>query len=124
MRDEEFLRGDIDTQFIDQHVLVRNRQFDLIEIIEARPELLGLGIDENTAIVVSGNEFEVIGQGYVAVYDHDRIVGTDGQFYFLMPGDRFDLESRQPLRPDDESEPFAVIRTETWGSADDTDSND
>lgn len=109
---------------IDQHVLVRNRQFDLIEIIEAHPELLGLGIDENTAIVVTGNEFEVIGQGYVAVYDHDRIVGTNGQFYFLMPGDRFDLKSRQPLRPDDDSEPFAVIRAGDWSSANGNDSND
>ncbi len=109
---------------IDQHVLVRNRQFDLIEIIEAHPELLGLGIDENTAIVVTGNEFEVIGQGYVAVYDHDRIVGPNGQFYFLMPGDRFDLKSRQPLRPDDDSEPFAVIRTGDWSSANGNDSND
>jgi len=106
---------------IDQHLLVRNRQFDLIEIIEARPELLGLGIDEDTAIVVHGNEFEVIGQGYVAVYDHARIVGTNGQFFFLMPGDRFDLETRQPLRPDDESEPFAVIRTESWQRADNND---
>jgi len=106
---------------IDQHVLVRNRQFDLIEIIEAHPELLGLGIDEDTAIVVNGNEFEVIGQGYVAVYDHARIVGTNGQFFFLMPGDRFDLETRQPLRPDDDSEPFAVIRTESWQHADNND---
>ncbi len=111
----------IENVAIDQHVLVRNRQFDLIEIIEAHPELLGLGIDEDTAIVVNGNEFEVIGQGYVAVYDHARIVGTNGQFFFLMPGDRFDLETRQPLRPDDDSEPFAVIRTESWQHADNND---
>ena len=102
---------------IDQHVLVRNRQFDLIEIIEARPELLGLGIDEDTAIVVTGDDFEVIGQGYVAVYDHDRIVGTNGRFYFLMPGDRFDMKKRQPLRPDDDSEPFAAIRMGGWNGA-------
>jgi len=106
---------------IDQHVLARNRQFDLIEIIEAHPDLLGLGIDEDTAIVVNGDEFEVIGQGYVAVYDHDRITGANGQFYFLMPGDRFNMLERKPLRPDDESEPFAVIRTEAWQHADGND---
>ncbi|MEM7357465.1 MAG: cyanophycinase, partial [Acidobacteriota bacterium] len=55
---------------VDQHLLKRNRQFDLIEIIEARPELLGIGLDENTAIVVQGDRFEVIGQSYVAIYDH------------------------------------------------------
>lgn len=99
---------------IDQHLLVRNRQFDLIEIIEAKPELLGLGLDEDTAIVVQGNEFEVIGQGYVAIYDTNRITGANGQFYFLMPGDRFDMKGRQPLRPDDDSEPFAIIRSDSW----------
>ncbi len=109
---------------IDQHVLVRNRQFDLIEIIEAHPELLGLGIDEDTAIVVRGDEFEVIGQGYVAIYDSSRIVGPGGQFYFLAPGDHFNMRDRQPLRPDDDSEPFAVIRTEAWQRADSDNSND
>lgn len=99
---------------IDQHLLVRNRQFDLLEIIEARPELLGLGLDEDTAIVVNGDQFEVIGQGYVAIYDHERITGKDGQFYLLMPGDRFDMKTRTPLRPNDDSEPFAVIREEAW----------
>ena len=103
---------------IDQHVLVRNRQFDLIEIITARPELLGIGIDENTAIVVNGDEFEVIGQGYVAIYDHQTVVGPGGNFYFLMPGDRFDLVSRFPLRPDDDSEPFAPIRRNAWSDGD------
>lgn len=108
---------------IDQHLLVRNRQFDLIEIIQAHPELLGLGLDEDTAIVVKGDEFEVIGQGYVAIYDSSRIVGPNGQFYFLAPGDHFDMRERQPLRPDDDSEPFAVIRTEAWTHADSDGSN-
>ena len=99
---------------IDQHLLVRNRQFDLIEIIEAHPELLGLGLDEDTAIVVKGNEFEVIGQGYVAIYDNSRSVGPGGRFYFLAPGDHFNMKERQPLRPGDDSEPFAVISTGSW----------
>jgi cyanophycinase len=106
---------------IDQHLLVRNRQFDLIEIIQAHPELLGLGLDEDTAIVVKGNEFEVIGQGYVAIYDSSRLVGPDGQFYFLAPGDHFNMKERQPLRPGDDSEPFAVISSGSW---DDDQSNE
>ena len=51
--DEGF--GFLKNTAIDQHLLRRNRQFDLIEIIEAWPELLGIGIDENTAIVVQGD---------------------------------------------------------------------
>ena len=47
---------------------VRNRQFDLIPIIHAHPELLGIGIDQDAAIVVQGDEFRVL-TGYVAIYD-------------------------------------------------------
>lgn len=83
---------------IDQHLLVRNRHFDLLEIIAAKPELLGIGIDEDTAIVVRGNGFEVIGQGYVAIYDNTRELPNGGTFYFLMPGDRYNIETREPLR--------------------------
>ena len=59
---------DLKNVAIDQHLLARNRQFDLFEILENRPELLGIGLDENTGIVVQGNEFEVIGKSYVAIY--------------------------------------------------------
>lgn len=54
---------------IDQHVLVRNRQFDLIPVIEAYPTHLGVGIDESTAIIVEGHQFKVWGNSYVMVYD-------------------------------------------------------
>ncbi len=54
---------------IDQHLLALNRQFDILEILATHPELLGIGLDENTAIVVHGDEFEVIGESFVAVYD-------------------------------------------------------
>lgn len=84
---------------IDQHLLYRNRQFDLLEIIEARPELLGIGIDENTAIVVQGDRFEVIGESYVAIYDQQRILESGDPFYLLAPGDQFDLAERQAYRP-------------------------
>ncbi len=89
-----FLRG----VAIDQHLLARNRHFDLLEIIEAHPRLLGIGLDEDTAIVVRGNAFEVIGAGYVAIYDATRELPNGGGFYFLMPGDRYDLGTREPAR--------------------------
>ena len=52
---------------IDQHHLARNRHFDMFSILKKYPYLLGLGIDENTAILVKGDVFSVIGDGYVAV---------------------------------------------------------
>jgi len=94
---------------IDQHLLRRNRQFDLLEVIDANPGLLGIGLDENTAIVVRGDNFEVMGSGYVAIYDTKKVTGKDGRFYFLAPGDRFNLSTREPSRQTHSSEPFEEV---------------
>ena len=99
---------------IDQHLLRRNRQFDLIEVIEKRPELLGIGIDENTAIVVRGDAFEVIGQSYAVVFDRERMVGTDGRFYFLAPGDRYNLKTREATRPAATTQPLEAVTKRPW----------
>lgn len=99
---------------IDQHLLKRNRQFDLIEIIEKYPELLGIGIDEDTAIVVQGDRFEVIGQGYVAIYDHKRLIPPEGRFYFLAPGDRFNLKTRVASRPAQTMRPIERVKEAEW----------
>jgi cyanophycinase len=92
---------------IDQHFLRRNRQFDLIEVIKARPELLGIAIDESTAIVVQQNTFEVIGNSYVAIYEAGQIANstkypsgqnsTGGPFYFISKGQKFDLQTRKVI---------------------------
>ncbi len=77
---------------IDQHILVRNRQHDLDAFIKAAPEFIGIGIDESTAIVVQGDEFEVIGESYVAVHQAGR-----EKFFFLRPGQRYDLHEHKPI---------------------------
>ncbi len=97
MGDHEQGFGYLKNTAIDQHVLSRNRQFDMIEVIRAKPELLGIGLDEDTAIVVHGDEFEVIGRSYVAIYDH-KTMGAEGRFCFLAPGQRFDLATRKVKR--------------------------
>jgi cyanophycinase len=94
---------------IDQHILKRNRQFDLLSFIKTRPDLLGIGIDESTAIVVHQNTFEVIGVSYVAIYDARNFAGTvknpagdsgnNGPFFYLKKGEKFDLLNRQSLVP-------------------------
>lgn len=90
---------------IDQHVLARNRHFDMFEILKNRPDLLGIGIDENTALVVHGNQFEVIGENYVVVYDGTffsregiqlkKLPEKSSLFYFLRKGDIYDLLNRR-----------------------------
>lgn len=92
---------------IDQHVLRRNRQFDLIDVIKARPELLGIGIDESTAVVVQQNSFEVIGASFVGIYEANQIASngkfpsgqnsSGGPFYYLGKGQKFDLQARKPI---------------------------
>lgn len=99
MGDHEVGFGYLRDTAIDQHLLARNRQFDLLEVIEARPELLGIGLDEDTAILVDGDRFEVLGRGYVAIYDAGAVLPGGGPFYFLRDGDRFDLATRTPSRP-------------------------
>ena len=114
MGDHEEGFGFLRNTAIDQHVLRRNRQFDLIEVIRARPELLGIGIDENTAIVVQGDEFEVIGQSYVLIYDNQSMVGDSGLFYFLSPGDRFNLATREARRPSSTLQPVGATQPRRW----------
>lgn len=99
---------------IDQHLLKRNRHFDMIEVIEKYPELLGIGIDEDTAIVVHGDEFEVIGQGYIAIYDSKRIIPPNGRFYFLAPGDRYNLKTRVATRSARVMRPLNRIKEGVW----------
>lgn len=92
---------------IDQHVLARNRQFDMFEILERRPELLGIGIDENTAIVVQGDTLQVIGKSYVLIYDKSfwsregmnlkNIPNENDLFYFLQSGDKYNLRERKMI---------------------------
>jgi cyanophycinase len=78
---------------IDQHILPRNRAADLAQVVGAHPELLGIGVDESTAIVVEGDRFEVIGRGVVAISDGKDHDGK--HYYFLAPGERFDLKARR-----------------------------
>jgi len=78
---------------IDQHLLTRKRQDDLVEVIDKKPELLGLGLDEPAAIVVHGDRLEVIGRSVVGIYDGKDHDGK--RYYFLAPGEQFDLRSRK-----------------------------
>jgi len=73
---------------IDQHLLARNRSFDMFEILEQYPDLLGIGLDENTAIHVKGNKFEVIGHSYVVIYDGTRWSAERDTIYTLPEGSK------------------------------------
>ena len=78
---------------VDQHLLVRRRADDLVDVIAKKPELLGLGLDEPAAIVVQGDRMEVIGRSVVGIYDGKEHDGK--RYYFLAPGEVFDLAARK-----------------------------
>jgi cyanophycinase len=77
---------------IDQHVGARGREQDLVPVIQERPQLLGIGLDEDTAIVVHGDTAEVVGAGIARF--HDR---THAHWQELRAGHSFDLKQRAPL---------------------------
>jgi cyanophycinase len=84
---------------IDQHLITRKREEDLLQVIDRHPAVLGIGIDEGTAIVVQGDKFEVLGASKVAIYDAKYKPRSDGlRYYFLARGDRFDLHRRRALQ--------------------------
>ncbi|MFC1499851.1 cyanophycinase [Candidatus Zixiibacteriota bacterium] len=88
--------GFLKNSAIDQHIDARGRWTDLYEVIVAHPELLGIGISEGTAVVVTGDIFEVIGPGKVAIHDARRTFayGDTVHYSVLEPGEWFDIVSR------------------------------
>ena len=103
--------GFIKDVLIDQHFAERGRIGRLLGAVAQNPRLLGLGIDENTAIVVDREErFAVIGEGAVYVADArdvsytnvaeeeaDRTLSIfDVRLHLLSQGDLFDLTTRRP----------------------------
>ena len=71
---------------------------ELLRLIAAHPQLLGLGIDEGTAIVVTGDRAKVIGASKLVVTDNAFVAGADGKRTFtLSPGETLDLATRKKV---------------------------
>jgi cyanophycinase len=110
MGDHQAGFGFLKNTAIDQHVLVRNRMFDMFEILDSHPKLLGFGIDESTALLVEKDTAEVVGKSYVAVYDGTvfnretrsiaPISRKGRKFYFIRKGDKYDLKNRKVILPE------------------------
>lgn len=99
---------------IDQHFSQRLRTGRLLAAAAYNPFLLGVGIDEDTAIVIgANNRFEVIGQHSVVVVDASTMAYTDIHkideikpvallgitLHILIDGYGFDIDQRQPIVP-------------------------
>jgi len=95
---------------IDQHMLTRNRQDDLEEVVAQHPDVLGIGLDESTAIIVRGQEFEVVGASKIAVHDgrlvaSERLRRNGKKYYFMGPGEKYDLTKLERIGKRPSTEP-------------------
>src|SRR5215213_1003091 len=97
---------------IDQHFAERGRIGRLLGAVAQNPRLLGLGLDEDTAIVVEqAKRFQVVGEGAAYVVDGRSVTSTNiteedkdrtlsifnVRLHLLSQGDKFDLQTRQPV---------------------------
>jgi cyanophycinase len=81
---------------IDQHINTRNRWDDLIPVMQKMPDLLGIGLSEGTAIIVTGDRFEVVGKWKVAIHDTTRLYQPWEKPYFVLSaGDVFNMKTRR-----------------------------
>lgn len=102
---------------IDSHFAQRGRIGRLLGVVAQNPRNLGIGIDEDTAIVVNSSEgFKVMGSGAVYVADGSDISFSslseeqaEGivsiyniRLHVLGADDSFDLAERRPIKPQEE----------------------
>ena len=91
--------GFLKNSAIDQHLMKRNRQFDLVDFIRFSPKLIGIGLDEATAVLVQKDTLEVLGKSYVAIYNQETIVKKNIPFVLLQSGQSYDLKNRKIIVP-------------------------
>lgn len=81
---------------IDQHFAQRKRFTDMTQLMKLQPQLLGIGLDEATAIIVRGKTAEVLGASEAHFYDY-RAGAPMGEkdHLSLKSGQKFDLSQRK-----------------------------
>ena len=84
---------------IDQHFTQRKRHSDMTALMRRYPQLLGIGIDESTAIVVQESTAQILGRGHVHFYDYRPGPPPGNADYVLgAPGEKYDLAERYLIK--------------------------
>lgn len=83
---------------VDQHLLARGREYEMFEVLKREPMTLGIGLNEGSAVVVTGDLAQVIG-GDVAIYDVTDPLSLI-PLRWLEPGEVYDLGSRRTVLED------------------------
>ena len=96
---------------IDQHINTRNRWDDLVPVVKKYPDLLGIGLSEGTAIIVTGDRFEVMGKWKVAVHDNARLYEPwEKPYYVLEAGDVYNMKTRAVEKYGTEPQPVILMK--------------
>ncbi len=85
---------------IDQHFTQRKRFPDMTAVMKRHPQILGIGIDEATAVVVQGETAQIMGAGTAHFYDYRNraATSTDALDYIAVKaGEKFDLVKREKI---------------------------
>ncbi|MDA7541413.1 Type 1 glutamine amidotransferase-like domain-containing protein [bacterium] len=83
---------------IDQHFSQRGRQKDMTTLMAKHPQLLGIGLDEATAIIVKKSNAKVVGRGKAHFYDRNLPVYPDRPDYVALPaGSEYELSERKVI---------------------------
>jgi cyanophycinase len=82
---------------VDQHFTQRSRHKDMTLLMTTYPQLLGIGIDEATAIIVRGVTAEVYGNGRVFFYDYRTKPTGETDYTALAKGEKYDMKERRKI---------------------------
>lgn len=87
---------------IDQRFSQQKRYSDMSALKKALPALTGLGVDESTALIVRGQNMQVVGKHQVAVYDRteEETVEDEQDYQVLRAGDQYDFKERRRVTPE------------------------
>lgn len=83
---------------VDQHFFARKRTADMTGLMKQYPQYLGIGLDEGTAIVVTGSTAEVIGKSKVAFYDTKKKPEGPQDYEEVFPNEKYDLKERKKVK--------------------------
>jgi cyanophycinase len=83
---------------VDQHFFARKRTADMTGLMKDYPQYLGIGIDECTALVVTGSTAEVIGKSKVAFYDTRKKPAGEKDYEEVFPNEKYDLKERRKIK--------------------------
>lgn len=93
--------GFVTSAIIDQHFIIRSRYNRLLSVLADHPDKMVIGIDESTAIIITGKKVKVAGESQVVVIskpkklqvsEKDKVIFKNATLSLFSAGERFELK--------------------------------